>query len=159
MLTNLRIQGLPTTVSDKSDPSNPSNLQAHLYRPVPAPPLPPQGYSAAALANLMNEAAILTVRKSVPKISLPMVLDIIDGLNFGPTGARMGFSCFLLLCCREIGGIRRCMQSSQANARFTSLENEARLCRNAPSLIVVVTSVLGHTVATQFHIYNDTICC
>lgn len=50
---------------------------------------PAQGYSAAALANLMNEAAIMTVRKSVQTISLPMVLDIIENLNFGPTSPKI----------------------------------------------------------------------
>ena len=42
-----------------------------------------QGWSAASLANLMNEAAILTVRRNVDKISLPMVLEIVEGVNWG----------------------------------------------------------------------------
>lgn len=42
-----------------------------------------QGWSAASLANLMNEAAILTVRRNVDKISLPMVLELVEGINWG----------------------------------------------------------------------------
>lgn len=45
------------------------------------------GWSAASLANLMNEAAILTVRRSVPRITLPLVLDLVDHLEHGlPAG-------------------------------------------------------------------------
>ncbi|KIZ04815.1 cell division protease FtsH [Monoraphidium neglectum] len=43
-----------------------------------------QGWSAAALANLMNEAAILTVRRGVEKITLPMVLEVIEAQEWGP---------------------------------------------------------------------------
>ncbi|PNW85891.1 hypothetical protein CHLRE_03g201100v5 [Chlamydomonas reinhardtii] len=48
-----------------------------------------QGWSAAALANLMNEAAILTVRRNVPAISLPMVLELVEGLNWGEQAPRI----------------------------------------------------------------------
>ncbi|GLI69609.1 hypothetical protein VaNZ11_014276 [Volvox africanus] len=48
-----------------------------------------QGWSAAALANLMNEAAILTVRRNVPTISLPMVLELVEGINWGETAPRI----------------------------------------------------------------------
>jgi len=37
----------------------------------------------------MNEAAILTVRKRTPKISLPMVLELIETLNFGGTAPKL----------------------------------------------------------------------
>ncbi len=50
---------------------------------------PPQGWSAAALANLMNEAAILTVRRNVPTISLPMVMELVEGLNWGEKAPRI----------------------------------------------------------------------
>jgi len=42
-----------------------------------------QGWSAASLANLMNEAAILTVRRSVDKISLGMALELVEGIDWG----------------------------------------------------------------------------
>ena len=46
-----------------------------------------QGWSAASLANLMNESAILTVRRNVEKITLPMVLELVEGINWGtPAG-------------------------------------------------------------------------
>ncbi|KAG2494742.1 hypothetical protein HYH03_006989 [Edaphochlamys debaryana] len=48
-----------------------------------------QGWSAAALANLMNEAAILTVRRSVPAINLPLVLELVQGLNWGDQAPRI----------------------------------------------------------------------
>ena len=48
-----------------------------------------QGWSAAALANLMNEAAILTVRRSVDKITLPMVLEVIEAQEWGPSAPRI----------------------------------------------------------------------
>ncbi|GFR40632.1 hypothetical protein Agub_g1214 [Astrephomene gubernaculifera] len=48
-----------------------------------------QGWSAAALANLMNEAAILTVRRSVPAISLPLVMELVEGLNWGEKAPRI----------------------------------------------------------------------
>jgi len=48
-----------------------------------------QGWSAASLANLMNEAAILTVRRGVDKISLPMVMELVEGLNWGTRAARI----------------------------------------------------------------------
>ncbi|EFJ40530.1 hypothetical protein VOLCADRAFT_121711 [Volvox carteri f. nagariensis] len=48
-----------------------------------------EGWSAAALANLMNEAAILTVRRNVPTISLPMVLELVEGLNWGEKAPRI----------------------------------------------------------------------
>ncbi|GLC47538.1 hypothetical protein PLESTB_001403000 [Pleodorina starrii] len=48
-----------------------------------------QGWSAAALANLMNEAAILTVRRNVPTISLPMVLELVEGLDWGDKAPRI----------------------------------------------------------------------
>lgn len=41
------------------------------------------GWSAASLANLMNEAAILTVRRNVEKITLPMIMDLIDNQSWG----------------------------------------------------------------------------
>jgi len=47
------------------------------------------GWSAASLANLMNEAAILTVRRSVPKITLPLVLDLVEGSANGLPGGRL----------------------------------------------------------------------
>ncbi|WIA18809.1 hypothetical protein OEZ85_003491 [Tetradesmus obliquus] len=47
------------------------------------------GWSAAALANLMNEAAILTVRRSVQKISLPMVLELVEAQEWGPSAPRI----------------------------------------------------------------------
>ncbi len=31
----------------------------------------------------MNEAAILTVRRNVSKISLPMMLELVEGINWG----------------------------------------------------------------------------
>jgi hypothetical protein len=35
----------------------------------------------------MNEAAILTVRRNVERISLPMVLELVEGINWGmPAG-------------------------------------------------------------------------
>ena len=35
----------------------------------------------------MNESAILTVRRNVDKISLPMVLELVEGINWGtPAG-------------------------------------------------------------------------
>lgn len=48
-----------------------------------------QGWSAAALANLMNEAAILTVRRNVPTITLPMVLELVEGINWGDKAPRI----------------------------------------------------------------------
>eukprot|EP00879_Flechtneria_rotunda_P028369 GHRR01030473.1.p1 GENE.GHRR01030473.1~~GHRR01030473.1.p1 ORF type:complete len:319 (+),score=89.91 GHRR01030473.1:118-957(+) len=47
------------------------------------------GWSAAALANLMNEAAILTVRRSVPKITLPMVIELVEAQEWGPSAPRI----------------------------------------------------------------------
>lgn len=37
----------------------------------------------------MNEAAILTVRRNVPAISLPMVLELVEGLNWGEQAPRI----------------------------------------------------------------------
>jgi cell division protease FtsH len=49
----------------------------------------PQGWSAASLANLMNEAAILTVRRSVPAITLPMCLELVEGVEWGISAPRI----------------------------------------------------------------------
>lgn len=48
-----------------------------------------QGWSAASLANLMNEAAILTVRRNVSSISLPMMLELVEGINWGTAAGRI----------------------------------------------------------------------
>ncbi|PNH06599.1 ATP-dependent zinc metalloprotease FtsH [Tetrabaena socialis] len=48
-----------------------------------------QGWSAAALANLLNEAAILTVRRNVPAITLPLVLELVENLNWGEKAPRI----------------------------------------------------------------------
>lgn len=48
-----------------------------------------QGWSAASLANLMNEAAILTVRRNVSQISLPMMLELVEGINWGVAAGRI----------------------------------------------------------------------
>eukprot|EP00798_Chlamydomonas_sp_ICE-L_P009427 gene9427-4068_t len=42
-----------------------------------------QGWSAAALANLLNEGAILTVRRSIPKVTQGLLLELVEGLNWG----------------------------------------------------------------------------
>lgn len=47
------------------------------------------GWSAAALANLLNEAAILTVRRNVESITLPMMVDIIEGINWGERAGKI----------------------------------------------------------------------
>lgn len=47
------------------------------------------GWSAASLANLMNEAAILTVRRSVPDITLPLVMELVEGINWGQPAPRL----------------------------------------------------------------------
>jgi cell division protease FtsH len=31
----------------------------------------------------MNEAAILTVRRSMPRITLPLMLELVEGINWG----------------------------------------------------------------------------
>ncbi|KAL3137049.1 hypothetical protein ABBQ32_006634 [Trebouxia sp. C0010 RCD-2024] len=41
------------------------------------------GYSGAALANLLNEAAILAVREEVPEISLSLLLTAMDKIRLG----------------------------------------------------------------------------
>ncbi|KAL6751221.1 FtsH-like AAA+ protein [Haematococcus lacustris] len=48
-----------------------------------------QGWSAASLENLMNEAAILTVRRNVPQISEPMLMELVAGSNSGPLAPRI----------------------------------------------------------------------
>lgn len=48
-----------------------------------------QGWTAASLANLMNEAAIMTVRRNTDVITLPMVLDIVEGNSFGGTAPKL----------------------------------------------------------------------
>ncbi len=54
-----------------------------LLRPRPRSCERLQGWSAASLANLMNEAAILTVRRSLPNITLPLMLELIESINWG----------------------------------------------------------------------------
>ena len=61
--------------------------QPHHSPPPPSPP--PQGWSAASLANLMNEAAILTVRRNTPSIDLPLVLELVEAMNFGEEAPKL----------------------------------------------------------------------
>lgn len=46
-------------------------------------------WSAASLANLLNEAAIISVRKSMERITLPLMLEIIDNYEHGEEVPRL----------------------------------------------------------------------
>lgn len=82
-----------------------------------------QGFSAAGLANLMNESAILTVRRGVERISLPMVLELIEGINWGvaadklpPSEAKNRCGAGAGAACRAYCAWRRCLVSTRPPA-------------------------------------------
>ena len=47
------------------------------------------GWSAASLANLLNEAAIVTVRRDAPCITLPLLMELVELQEWGPPTRRI----------------------------------------------------------------------
>jgi cell division protease FtsH len=47
------------------------------------------GWSAASLANLLNEAAIVTVRRDEPVITLPLLMELVELQEWGPPTRRI----------------------------------------------------------------------
>lgn len=47
------------------------------------------GWSAASLANLLNEAAIVTVRRDEPCITLPLLMELVELQEWGPPTRRI----------------------------------------------------------------------